>query len=114
MSFECLSYLNSGIRREIIYVIKHRPFLELLSVSHPFNRKAFLNPASVEQVRCSCNCLENIPYQVDKLRPFKRELAELSDKNSSFKKKRQILVQCGGGFPGLVLWLVHFSKHLPN
>ena len=98
-----MGHLNSGIRREIIYVVKHKPFLDLLSISHPIQRQAILNFASAEQVRCLCNCLENIPYLEGKLRPFKRELAELTDRNSSFKRKKQILVQRGGGFLGVVL-----------
>ena len=72
-------------------------------ISHPIQQQALLNSASAEQVRCLCNCLENIPYQEDKHRPFKRELAELTDRNSSFKRKKQILVQRGGGFLGVVL-----------
>ena len=58
-----------------------------------------------------CNCLENIPYQEDKLRPFKRELTELTDRNSSFKNKK-IVVQRGDGVLGVGLF--QFSKHLPN
>ena len=84
-------------------MVKHEPFLDLLSILHPIQRQAFLNSALVEQVRCLCNCLENIPYQEDKLRPFKAELAELTDRNSSFKRKKQILVQRGGGFVEVVL-----------
>ena len=98
-----MGHLNSGIRREMIYVVKHKPFLDLLSISHSIQRQALLNSASDEQVRCLCNCLENIPYLGEKLRPFKRELAELTDRNSSFKRKKQILVQRGGGFLGVVL-----------
>ena len=98
-----MGHLNSSIRREMIYVVKYKPFLDLLSISHPIQRQALLNSTSVEQVRCLCNCLENIPYQEDKLRPFERELAELTDRNSSFKRKKQILVQRGGGFLGPIL-----------
>ena len=98
-----MDHLSSGIRREMIYVVKHKPFLDLLNISHPIQQQALLNFASAEQVRCLCNCLENIPYQEDKLRPFKRELAELTDRNSSFKRKKQILVQRGGGFLEVVL-----------
>ena len=98
-----MGHLNSGIRSEMIYVVKHKPFLDFLSISHPIQRQALLNSASAEQVRYLCNCLENIPYQKDKLRPFKRELAELTDRNSSFKRKKQILVQHGNGFLGVVL-----------
>ena len=94
-----MGHLNSGIRREIIYVVKHKTFLDLLSISHSIQRQALLNAASAEQVRC----LENIPYLEKKLRPFKRELAELTDRNSSFKRKKQILVQRGGGFLGVAL-----------
>ena len=76
----------------MIYVVKHKPFLDLLSISHQIQRQALLNSASDEQVRCLCNCLENISYQEDKLRPLKRELAELTDRNWR-----------GGGFLGVVL-----------
>ena len=72
--------------------------LDLLSISHPIQRQVLLNSASTEQVRYLYNCLQNIPYQEDKLRPFKRELAELTDRNSSSKRQKQILVQRGAGF----------------
>ena len=71
----------------MIYVVKHKPFLDLLRISHPIQRQALFNSALAEQVRCLCNCVENIPYLADKLRPIKRELAELTDRNSSFKRK---------------------------
>ena len=110
--FECMGHLNSAIRREMIYVVKHKPFLELLSISHPTQRQAHLNFLSAEQVCCLCNRLENIPYQEDKLRPFKRELAELADRNSSFKRKKKYSLSVV--VVSLEWCLIHFSKHLPN
>ena len=57
-----MGHLNSGIRREMIYdVVKHKSFLDLLSILHPIQQQALLNSASAEQVRCLCNCLRNIP-----------------------------------------------------
>ena len=39
----------------------------------------------------------------DKLRPFNQDLADLADRNRSFKNKKEILVQRGSDFLGLVL-----------
>jgi hypothetical protein len=50
--------------------------------------------------------LENFTYlkgTLNKLGPFKDELADLADRSRSFRKKRKILVQRGSGFVGLVL-----------
>jgi hypothetical protein len=50
--------------------------------------------------------LENFTYPkgiLNKLGPFKDDLAELADRSRSFRKKRKILVQRGSGFLGLVL-----------
>ena len=67
-------------------VVKHRPFLDLLNISHPAQRQAVLNSVSSEQVLCLCNCLVNIPYKADKL------------DIQAPKGKKQILGQHGGGF----------------
>ena len=62
--------------------------------------------ASAEQIRCLCHCIENFMYSKetkDKLRPFKQDLADLADRSRSFRTKKEILVQRGSGFLGLVL-----------
>ena len=85
--------------------IKHKPFVELLCISHPIQQQALLNSASHEQIRFLCNCLENFTYPkgtLNKLGPFKDDLADLVDRRS-FRKKRKILVQRVSGFLGLVL-----------
>ena len=86
--------------------IKHRPFVELLCISHPIQQQALLNSASHEQIRFLCNCLENFTYPkgtLNRLGPFKDDLADLADRSRSFRKKMEILVQRGSGFLGLVL-----------
>jgi hypothetical protein len=86
--------------------IKHRPFVELFCISHPIQQQALLNSASHEQIRFLCNCLEKFTYPkgtLNKLGPFKGDLADLADRSRSFRKKRKILVQRGSGFLGLVL-----------
>ncbi len=82
---------------------KHISFIELLCVSHPIQRQVLLNFASAEQIRCLCDCLQNIAYPVDKLRSFKGDLADLIDSNKRFRVKKKILVQRGNGFLGVVL-----------
>ena len=80
--------------------------MELLCISHPIQQQALLNSASHEQIRLLCNCLENFKYTkgtLNKLGPFKDDLADLTDRSRSFRKKRKILVQRGIGFLGLVL-----------
>ena len=99
-----MDHLSSGIRREMIYVVKHKPFLDLLSISHPIQQQALLNSASAEQVRCLCNCLENIPYQEDNFRPFKKELAELTDRNSSFQKEKANTRSAWWWFPCKIMY----------
>ena len=89
--------------------IKHRLFVEFLCISRPIQQQALLNSASYEQIRFLCNCLENFTYPqgtLNKLGPFKDDLADLADTSRSFRKKRKILVQRGSGFLGLVL--AHF------
>jgi hypothetical protein len=39
----------------------------------------------------------------DKLRPIKKDLVDLADRSRSFRTKKEILVQRGSGFLGLVL-----------
>ncbi len=83
---------------------KHRSFIELLCFSHPIQRQVLLNSASAEQICCLCDCLQNIAYPVDKLsKHFKGDLADLIDRNKSFRVKKKILVQRGNGFLGVIL-----------
>jgi hypothetical protein len=86
--------------------MKHKPFVELLCISYPIQQQALLNSASHEQIRFLCNCLENFTYPketLNKLGPFKDDLADLADSSRRFRKKRKILVQRWSGFLGLVL-----------
>ena len=88
------------------YFDVYRPFVELLCTSHPTQQQALLNSTSAEQIRCLCHCIENFTYSKetnDKLRPFKQDLADLADRSRSFRTKKEILVQRGSGFLGLVL-----------
>ncbi len=82
---------------------KHRSFIELLCVSHPIQRQVLLNSASTEQIRCLCDCLQNVAYPVDKLRRFKGDVAGLIDSNKGSRVKKKILVKRGNGFLGVVL-----------
>ena len=86
--------------------MKHRPFVELFCISHPIQQQALLNSASHEQIRFLGNCLENFTCPkgtLNKLGPFKDDLANLEDSSRSFRKKRKIIVQRGSGFLRLVL-----------
>jgi hypothetical protein len=50
--------------------------------------------------------LENFTYPkgtLNKLGPFKDDLADLADRSRSFRKKRKIIVQHRSGFLGFVL-----------
>jgi hypothetical protein len=88
------------------YFDVYRPFVELLCTSHPTQQQDLLNSTSAEQIRCLCHCIEHFTYfeeTKDKLRPFKQDLADLADRSRSFRKKKEILVQRGSGFLGLVL-----------
>jgi hypothetical protein len=88
------------------YFDVYRPFVELVCTSHPTQLQAFLNSASAEQIRCLCHCIENFKYSKetkDKLRPFEQDLAYLADRSRSFRTKKEILVQQGSDFLGLVL-----------
>jgi hypothetical protein len=89
------------------YFDVYRPFVELLCASHPTQQQALLNSTSAEQIRCLCrHCIENFAYSKetkDKLRLFKQDLADLADRSRSFRTKKEILVQRGSSFLGLVL-----------
>jgi hypothetical protein len=77
-----------------------------LCTSHPIQQQALSNSASHEQIRFLCNCLENFTYPkgiLNKLGPFKDDLADLADRSRCFRTKRKILLQRGSGFLGLVL-----------
>ena len=83
----------------------YRPFVELLFTSHPTQQQARLNSTSAEQIRCLCHCIENFTYSKetkDELTPFIQDLADLADRSRSFRTKKEILVQRGSGFLGLV------------
>ncbi len=82
---------------------KHRSFIELLYFSPLIQRQVLVISVLAEQIRCLCDCLKNIAYQADKLRPFKGDLADLIDKNKSLRVKKKILVHRGYVFLGLIL-----------
>jgi hypothetical protein len=84
----------------------YMPFVELLFTSHPTQQQALLNSTSAEQIRCLCHCIENFTYSKetkDEFTPFIQDLADLADRSRSFRTKKEILVQRGSGFLGLVL-----------
>ena len=89
--------------------IKHKPFLELLSICKPAQQYSFLATATPEQVYCSCNCIQNslrkryvLPQKViGKTRPLARHINKAADENRSVKKKKQTLVQIWRRIPGL-------------
>jgi hypothetical protein len=88
------------------YFDVYRPFVELVCTSHQTQQQALLNSTSAEQIRCLCHCIENFTYSKelkDKLRPFKQDLTDLADRIGSFRTKKEIIVQRGSGFLGLVL-----------
>ncbi len=94
----------------MINLLKHKPFLELLATCEPSQRQAPLETASPEQVHCLCLCAENIinrNYIVSKKvmmnpQPHKHEIHSLADREKSGRKK-QMLVQHGNSFLGLLL-----------
>jgi hypothetical protein len=91
------------------YFDVYRPFVELLCTSHPIQQQALLNSISAEQILCLCHYIENFTYSKetkDKLRPFKQDLADLADRSRSFRTKKEIILQRGSGFLGLVLGLL--------
>ena len=101
-----MNHLGSNWRIEMTYFDVYGPFEELLCTSHPTQLEALLNSASAEQILCLCHCIENFAYTKetkDKRRPFKQDLADLANRSRSFRTKREILVQRGNGFLGLVL-----------
>ena len=78
--------------------MKHRLFVELLYIYHPIQQQALLNSVSHEQIRFLCYCLENFTYPkgtLDKLGPFKDDLADLADRSRSFRKKGKFLFSAG-------------------
>jgi hypothetical protein len=88
------------------YFDVYKPFVELLCTSHPTQLQALLNSTSADQIRCLCRCTENVTYSKeskDKLRPFKQDVAVLAGRSRSFRSKKEILVQRGCAFLGLVL-----------
>ena len=106
----CFTHLLPNRRTEMINLLRHKPFLELLGTSEPDQQQALLETATAEQVHCLCLCVENVmkrkylmpKHVMKKLRPYKHEMLRLADRGKCGRKKR-ILIQHGEGFLGLLL-----------
>ena len=107
----CFTHLLPNRRTEMINLLRHKPFLELLGTSEPDQQQALLETATAEQVRCLCLCVENVmkrkylmpKHVMKKLRPYKHEMLRLADRGKCGRRKKRILIQHGEGFLGLLL-----------
>lgn len=85
-------------------VRKHGDFLKVLTQCTPKQRKALLQNASPNLLRCLCECCLNVlkgnvklsASQKRHLSRHKQVLRTLADRKTPVKRKRQILVQKGG------------------
>ena len=107
----CFTHLLPNRRTEMINLLRHRPFLELLGTSEPDQQQALLETATADQVHCLCLCVENVmkrkylmpKHVMKKLRPYKHEMLRLVDRGKCRRRKKWILTQHGEGFLGLLL-----------
>ena len=90
---------------------KNQDFLKLLAKCKPAQRKAILKAADDSLIKTICDCILNILERTvpvtkatkKKLFAHKRALSSLAQKNIPLVKKKQILVQHGGNFLGILL-----------
>lgn len=87
-------------------VKKHLPLLELLQKSKPKLRKSILTTCEIDFVRTLINCIYNTlngnikisDSEKKKLNKFKTILRKVLLTKGGLNKKREIIVQNGGGF----------------
>lgn len=86
-------------------------FLRVLKRCNTKQRRALLQAADNKLLKAICECVLNVlrgtvklnPSQKGKLRRHKETLRQLADKRVPLNKKKNVLVQKGDGFLGLLL-----------
>lgn len=96
-------------------VRKHLPLLQSLQNSKPKIRKQILKKADASLINTLLECINNVlignvplnKTQKDKLKRYKNILRKLVQSNSSFKEKKNLIVQSGGAFlPALLVPII--------
>ena len=80
----------------------------------PVVQKVVLKRASDQLLKQICNAALNAergevafsPTEIKKLRKFRRQISQLTNKNKSLPSKRKLLIQKGGGFAAVLLPLI--------
>ena len=90
---------------------KDLDFLNLLSKTHPFQQRAFLEKTEPNQGRVICECIYNIIHGnipvlqgiKEELIPKKQVLGDLAVTKVPYKRKKNLLLQSGGSVLGALL-----------
>ena len=86
-------------------------FLRVLKNCNSKQRRALLQAADSKLLKAICECVLNVlrgtvklnPSQKRKLRRHKDSLRQLADKRIPLKRKKNLIVQKGEGFLGILL-----------
>lgn len=104
-------------------VKKHLPVLKLLQTAKPKLRKNILSNCDLDVIRTISECVfntltGNIPLtesEKQKLIKFRAVLRKILNSQTGLKKKREIVVQCGGAFlPNLLRPIVTAGEKVFN
>lgn len=85
---------------------KHAAILRTIQKARPDLRKSLIKLADEQLIRCLCECASNTlkgnvnltSIEKRKLARHKRILRRIAKKGESWKTKRNVIVQSGGGF----------------
>ena len=99
---------------------KHYPILKELARAKPKVRRKILRAASIDLVRCLCECSHNIlrgnlklsPKQKKKLKHHSKTLRSLAGKKVGLKRKKKLILQKGGFLPALLTPILGIASSL--
>ena len=91
---------------------KHLPLMQYLAKGKPKINKAIIEESGSDVMKLFCECAKNTlngnvkltPVQYKKLKRYKTQLRQLTDKKIGHKKKKKLLQR--GGFLGALLGAV--------
>ena len=120
MSLKTLNGIRNGCNAQLYFcrqtvnmapalVKKHLPLLQYPAKGKPRINKAIIEESNPEVIKVICECAKNTlygnvklsPVHLNKLKRYKTQLRQLSDKKTGIKQKKRVLQK--GGFLGALL-----------
>lgn len=100
-------------------VNKHLPILKLVQFAKPKLRKSIIASCDVEIIKTIIECIQNTlhgnikltPAETTKLRKFKAVLRKILNSKGNLNKKRDLILQNGGGFLPTLLQPILAAAH---